>query len=108
MGKQDRVLWLFIDGHGSYFSLQRKVNGGENSYWNRNDVFALFVGHDHSNDYVNDFEGFLLGYGRKTGYGCYGPPKGCISNKESECVECSVVVVSSASMRRISRWRPSL
>lgn len=56
-------------------------------------MFALFVGHDHSNDYVNDFEGFLLGYGRKTGYGCYGPPKGCVSVEESESVECSVVVV---------------
>lgn len=42
----------------------------------RGDMFAVFVGHDHSNDYVNEFEGMILGYGRKTGYGCYGPPKG--------------------------------
>ena len=34
------------------------------------------MGHDHSNDFVADFEGILLGYGRKTGYGCYGPPRG--------------------------------
>ena len=37
---------------------------------------ALFVGHDHINDYVVDYEGLLLGYGRKTGYGCYGPAPG--------------------------------
>lgn len=44
----------------------------------RGDVIALFCGHDHSNDYVNDFEGILLGYGRKTGYGCYGPAEGYV------------------------------
>ena len=42
----------------------------------RGDVKSVFVGHDHANDCVIDFEGLLLGYGRKTGYGCYGPPEG--------------------------------
>ena len=36
----------------------------------------MFAGHDHSNDFVIDFEGILLGYGRKTGCGGYGPPPG--------------------------------
>ena len=40
------------------------------------DMFGLFVGHDHANDYVNEYEGLYIGYGRKTGYGCYGPPEG--------------------------------
>jgi len=30
-------------------------------------------GHDHNNDYFGNYEGINLGYGRKTGYGCYGP-----------------------------------
>lgn len=46
----------------------------------------MFFGHDHSNDYMTYFYGMLrsplsfldltLAYGRKTGYGCYNPPKG--------------------------------
>lgn len=40
------------------------------------DVIGLFVGHDHANDYMNEYEGLYIGYGRKTGYGCYGPPEG--------------------------------
>ena len=40
------------------------------------DMIGLFVGHDHANDSVNEYEGLYIGYGRKTGYGCYGPPKG--------------------------------
>ena len=39
-------------------------------------MIGMFVGHDHANDYVNDYEGLKIGYGRKTGYGCYGPPPG--------------------------------
>ena len=30
-------------------------------------------GHDHNNDYFGNYEGINLAYGRKTGYGCYGP-----------------------------------
>ena len=39
----------------------------------RGDIKALFVGHDHQNDFVVDYEGISLGYGGKTGYGSYGP-----------------------------------
>lgn len=35
-----------------------------------------FLGHDHSNDFIGDYHGISLGFGRKTGYGCYGPPLG--------------------------------
>ena len=31
------------------------------------DVKGVFVGHDHVNDYVVDWNGILLGYGRYTG-----------------------------------------
>eukprot|EP00347_Sterkiella_histriomuscorum_P014383 403361077 len=30
-------------------------------------------GHDHNNDYYGSYQGIYLGYGRKTGYGSYGP-----------------------------------
>ena len=44
----------------------------------KNDILANFIGHDHN----NDFNGFYhkgnktidLHYGRKSGYGSYGPP----------------------------------
>ena len=31
------------------------------------DIMAVFVGHDHVNDYVTSWKGILLGYGRYTG-----------------------------------------
>lgn len=34
---------------------------------NKGDVMGTFVGHDHVNDYVVDWKGILLGYGRYTG-----------------------------------------
>ena len=36
-------------------------------------VQALFAGHDHDNDFWGDYNGIRLYYGRKTGYGSYGP-----------------------------------
>jgi hypothetical protein len=38
------------------------------------DVKFMTVGHDHSNDYAGDYNGITLAYGRKSGYGGYGPP----------------------------------
>jgi hypothetical protein len=32
-------------------------------------------GHDHNNDYYGQYKGINLAYGRKTGYGSYGPYK---------------------------------
>lgn len=40
------------------------------------DIKGVYCGHDHSNDYIGDYHGITLGFGRKTGYGCYGPPWG--------------------------------
>ncbi|MEI6286824.1 MAG: metallophosphoesterase family protein [Bacillota bacterium] len=39
----------------------------------KHDVMGVFVGHDHVNDYVGFLQGVALGYGRKSGIGCYGP-----------------------------------
>lgn len=36
-------------------------------------IKALFCGHDHTNDYGGLYQGIELIYGRKTGYGSYGP-----------------------------------
>jgi hypothetical protein len=36
------------------------------------DVKGVFVGHDHSNDYVGELKGIKLGYSRNIGYGTYG------------------------------------
>lgn len=33
---------------------------------------AVFVGHDHINDYYGEMQGIILGYGRATGYNTYG------------------------------------
>lgn len=36
------------------------------------DVKGVFVGHDHTNDYMGSIKGITLGYGRCTGYNDYG------------------------------------
>ncbi|EFA86528.1 mitochondrial substrate carrier family protein [Heterostelium album PN500] len=40
------------------------------------DVVGVLCGHDHNNDFIGMYNGIQLGYGRKTGYGAYGPPPG--------------------------------
>eukprot|EP00760_Papus_ankaliazontas_P009599 PhM_4_TR14107/c2_g1_i1/m.95402 len=35
------------------------------------DVTIVTVGHDHENDYIGNYNGVTLSYGRKTGYGGY-------------------------------------
>jgi len=37
-------------------------------------IQAMYVGHDHQNDFWGDYHGIRLHYGRKTGHGGYGPP----------------------------------
>ena len=45
------------------------INSGLfSSFVEMGDVFGVFVGHDHNNDYVGPLAGICLGYGRKTGY----------------------------------------
>jgi UDP-2,3-diacylglucosamine pyrophosphatase LpxH len=36
------------------------------------DVKGIFVGHDHTNDYIGELYGIRLGYSRNTGFGTYG------------------------------------
>ena len=36
------------------------------------DVLGVFVGHDHTNDYMGDLFGIKLGFSRNIGYGTYG------------------------------------
>jgi len=40
------------------------------------DVISVHCGHDHDNDFYGLYSGIMLAYGRKTGYGGYGPPPG--------------------------------
>jgi len=40
------------------------------------DIVSVHCGHDHDNDYFGDYYDITLAYGRKTGYGAYGPPAG--------------------------------
>ena len=42
--------------------------------YGRGNVVALFVGHDHPNDFSVDYRGLYMAYGRKSGYGGYGIP----------------------------------
>ncbi|MBR4102703.1 MAG: metallophosphoesterase family protein [Thermoguttaceae bacterium] len=43
----------------------------------RGDLEALFVGHEHNNDYIGEYKGVVLAYGRKTGVETYGDlPRG--------------------------------
>ena len=55
-----------------------RVNGGlVAAAIQRGDLEALFVGHDHNNDYVGEYKGVVLAYGRKTGVESYGKlPRG--------------------------------
>ena len=48
--------------------------GLEESVMDRGNVVALFVGHDHPNDFSVDYRGLYMAYGRKSGYGGYGIP----------------------------------
>lgn len=45
----------------------------------RGNVVALFVGHDHPNDFSVDYRGLYMAYGRKSGYGGYGIPRWSVS-----------------------------
>lgn len=38
------------------------------------DIKAMTCGHDHNNDFHSNYKVIQLMYGRKTGYGSYGPP----------------------------------
>lgn len=49
-----------------------KYNSGLfNALIQMKDVIGVFVGHDHSNDYIAELKGIALGYCRSIGYGTY-------------------------------------
>lgn len=42
------------------------------SFVDKNDVIGMFVGHDHDNDYIGQYLGIALAYGRTTGFDAEG------------------------------------
>ena len=36
---------------------------------------SVYYGHDHNNDFIGKYEGVEMVFGRKSGYGGYGPPE---------------------------------
>ena len=53
-----------------------KVNTGVIAAFQKNkNIKAVFVGHDHDNDFGGDYENIELVYGRQSGYGSYGSRK---------------------------------
>ncbi|KAK8810699.1 hypothetical protein WA158_007274 [Blastocystis sp. Blastoise] len=48
-------------------------SGEYDAFVYRNEINGLFVGHDHVNDYITNYNGIYLAYGMKTGFGGYGP-----------------------------------
>ncbi|KAK3239866.1 hypothetical protein CYMTET_50235 [Cymbomonas tetramitiformis] len=49
------------------------LNSGLVSVLRRANITAVYSGHDHNNDFVGLVQGVRLAYGRKSGYGGYGP-----------------------------------
>lgn len=54
-------------------SCPKKNNGLFEVLKNHANTKAIYCGHDHNNDYKGKYQGVELVYGRKTGYGAYGP-----------------------------------
>lgn len=52
-----------------------------------NNIRGIYVGHDHSNDFIGKYEGIELAYARKTGYNSYGPGKNGHRNKGARVIE---------------------
>jgi len=65
-----------------------KVNSGFfDRVKNKNDISAMFVGHDHVNNYGGIYNGIELVYGQKSGYGNYGGLRGVRVIKFKEDVD---------------------
>lgn len=62
-----------VRGNEGEFSSSPYYNTGFFKAAKRNNIKALFFGHDHDNDYEGFYDGIFLSYGRKTGVGGYGP-----------------------------------
>jgi len=77
-----------IYGRASEFVSCPNVNSG---FFKRvkagNDISAIFVGHDHSNNFGGWSDGIELVYGQKSGYGNYGGVRGVRVLKFKESVD---------------------
>lgn len=60
-GQKNENICASIYNSGLFYSLKKAKN-----------VKTLFVGHDHDNNFVANYEGIRLGYGNVTGYNTYG------------------------------------
>ncbi|KAJ5070323.1 hypothetical protein M0811_10989 [Anaeramoeba ignava] len=50
-----------------------KNTGLYQTFLEQGDVYGVFVGHDHENDFIGNYNGIYLAYGRKSGFGSYQP-----------------------------------
>ncbi|EGC30599.1 hypothetical protein DICPUDRAFT_99492 [Dictyostelium purpureum] len=73
-------MWNFYTVNGSLYDTGVccfSVNTGLfAAFKEMGDVVSMHCGHDHDNDFIGNYNGVQLGYGRKSGYGGYGPPAG--------------------------------
>ncbi|EJF00520.1 metallophosphoesterase family protein [Liquorilactobacillus mali] len=63
-GKKNESICASPYNSGLFYSLKKAKN-----------IKALFVGHDHDNNFIADYKGIKLGYGNVTGYNTYGSLK---------------------------------
>jgi len=73
--------WKHLYNDGSYYGNRYEpiccpiIDTGLISEIEKNgDISGIFCGHDHDNDYGGFVGNIEIAYGRKTGYGGYGPP----------------------------------
>ena len=64
-----------------------RVNTNAFQAFKEGNIQATFVGHDHNNDFGGWYDGIELVYGRKTGYGGYGPSVGPQGGRVIELTE---------------------
>ncbi|KAM9988696.1 hypothetical protein ACTFIY_004739 [Dictyostelium cf. discoideum] len=73
-------MWNFYPVNGSLYDTGVccfSVNTGLfAAFKEMGDIISMHCGHDHDNDFIGEYNGVQLGYGRKSGYGGYGPPTG--------------------------------
>lgn len=62
-----------VVGHNTDGVSPSQLNSGMfASFVDKGDVIGIFVGHDHDNDYIGQYLGVALAYGRTTGYDAEG------------------------------------
>ena len=72
---------------------------------NRKNMIGVFAGHDHNDDFNVLYEGIYLGYGRKTGYGNYGPPEQLYFYIRNNVVVFFMEEECLLFMRKICQWK---